>query len=203
MTTFKSINGERDPGAPTLSPWSTATTFVNSDIMSCVPSRAAYNVTITYHNGLQKIVRSEKYLESIQDSMVPSNASYLPLTPACSPLYSACVESNKTEMCQAANDCDYYGPAVWSEPVRRTYTALNDFALIDSLISPLSGSYTMLPDQTYETGVGARIVCGKCLCLTLLEACAGHLVDQEQGQRMGRLSQTHGSTYKETTIQER
>lgn len=67
MTTFRSIRYEREPNSTFV------TTFQEHDLMSCVPSRALYNVTVTYSQGVRSIARSEKYLSTIKDK-----AAYTP-----------------------------------------------------------------------------------------------------------------------------
>ncbi|KAF2129167.1 hypothetical protein P153DRAFT_397338 [Dothidotthia symphoricarpi CBS 119687] len=55
----------------------------------------------------------------------------------------------------------YYPSAgIWPEPLRQTLTAFNHYALIDALISPLSGNYTMLQSGQYMGGGSSAQFCG-------------------------------------------
>lgn len=143
------------------------TTLLQHDMLSCSPSRALYNVTVTYRDGLRTITRSERYLGSIREKIVPLEI-YDPKVPACDQLEAACYNQSaskeaRVQPCALYDTCYEQQPADWPQPLRDTFTAFNDFALIDALISPLSGNYTMFPSETFVTGGSSHFTCGKLL----------------------------------------
>jgi hypothetical protein len=131
-----------------LIPQSNSTVFFDNfqeiESISCIPSWASYAVNVTYSSGLRTITRSEKYMGSIRNMMIPVN-QYTPATPECDQL-------DFTKDPAAYEACAQYTPAVWSQPLLQTFTAFNHFSLIDALVSPLSGNYTMLPSGAFTGG---------------------------------------------------
>jgi hypothetical protein len=115
--------------------------------ISCTPSRASYDVRITYIGGIRSITRSYKYLSSIRDMMVEVE-QYSPVRPNC---------GNRAE-CFELSPQD---PAEWNWPLLQTLTAFNHFALIDALITPLSGNYTMTYWGTFMSGASSPFTCGE------------------------------------------
>ena len=135
------------------------TTLIEQDFMSCVPSRASYDVTITYRGGIRSIKRSERYLGSIVEKMdyfdpnVPK--------PACKAEAAACAnetvsKDDKAKACSAYSECQ----RIQAVPSSQVFLAFNDFALIDACASPLSGNYTMLTGLSFQTTGGMHITCG-------------------------------------------
>ncbi|VUC28221.1 unnamed protein product [Clonostachys rosea] len=57
---------------------------------------------------------------------------------------------------------DRYKPqnGVWSEDLVKTMAAYNHFAIIEALMDPLGGNYTMLYNGKYYAGVGSPVSCG-------------------------------------------
>ena len=151
MSTFRSFNKD----------W----TLVEYDLMTCIPSRALYDVTVTYRGGLRSITRTEKYLGSILDKL-DTPSQYYPTIPACDKLSAACSNTSvsseaRKKICDSYYDCMLYAPANWTQPLTELLAAYNDFALIDALISPLSGNYTMFPSQKFVVGMSDHLTCGK------------------------------------------
>ncbi|KAF2502749.1 hypothetical protein BU16DRAFT_498544 [Lophium mytilinum] len=118
--------------------------------LSCVPSRASYVVNVTYKGGLRTITRSQNYTGSVRDMLVHVD-EYNPDIPECDKI-------NSTQNWDAYVECEQYTPAIWSKPLLSVMTAYNHFALIDALISPLGGNYTMLPSGIFVDGADSPSV---------------------------------------------
>lgn len=118
----------------------------------CIPSRANYTVNITYSGGAQTITGSQKYVSSIID-MIPTNYPYEPSLEQC----QTYLDNNDTT---AYENCIEYEPAIWPAELVQVLTAYNHFALIDAVISPLSGNYTMLESGQFAGGTSSYVSCG-------------------------------------------
>ena len=185
-----------------LIPQSNSTIFFDNlqeiESISCIPSWASYVVNVTYSGGLQTITRSEKYMGSIRDMMIPVT-QYIPATPECDQLWT-----NYTKDIAAYEACIKYTSAVWSQPLLQTLTAFNHFSLIDALVSPLSGNYTMLPSGAFTGGASGDYTCGESPALNPFEVqpVTDLLIKLGQGRQVGLSSPIHVSIPKETILRE-
>jgi hypothetical protein len=152
LLTFRSIRYERKPNSTFV------TTFQEHYLMSCVASRTLYNITVTYSRCVRNITHSETYLVNIKDKAAYT-PYYSPNIPACDHLLTACSDPTASKETKA-KACIPYAPANWSQPLRGIFTAYNGFALIDALISPLGGNYTIFPEQRFVTGASSHYTCG-------------------------------------------
>jgi hypothetical protein len=99
---------------------------------------------------------------SIRNMMIPVT-QYVPATVECVPATVECDQlwANYTKTPAAFEACAQYTPAVWPQPLLQTLTAFNHFSLIDALVRPLSGNYTVLPSGSFTGGGSTGINCGE------------------------------------------
>lgn len=71
----------------------------------------------------------------------------------------------------------------WSAPLLQTLTAFNDFAIIDAILTPLGGNYTMFSDLQFAIGASSYYTCGKCR----LASSAIGMTDNEKGATGGTI----------------
>lgn len=164
--------------------------------LTCMPSRASYDAHAVYRGGNLSVSHTEEYIGSLTD-MNHLIDGYYPVTPQCDVLLAA--NGSGTD---AYYDCVEYEPAQWSEPLRQVLTSLNHFALIDSVISPLAGNYSMSTSGHFTAGAGSFTACGK-----YREDTAEHpkrkRANNTQDRKVAVLSLIRASTCSVTTSEER
>lgn len=109
--------------------------FLTQEIESvvCMPSWASYDINVTFSNGQHTITHSESYGGLIRDMLVP------------------------LDIYEPTNDT----AEGWPKPLLNFLTGLNHFALIDAIMAPLSGNYTMTQTGSYFGTSTSGLFCGK------------------------------------------
>jgi hypothetical protein len=115
------------------------------EVFSCAPSRALYAVNVTYSGGSRSIKHSANFTGSLNDMVVPLDV-YFPIVPNCVQPNPSCIEQY---------------PGTWPQPLLDTMIAFNHYSLIDALVSPMSGNYTVTESGSFEGGGSSWFNCGK------------------------------------------